>query len=300
MLLLSNAIILAAGGNNSGDLSSAELYNPQVGTWTATGSLSTARSLFSMVQLANGNVLAAGGDSITVLASAEVYNPLAGTWTATGPLAMARFSFQMVLLPNGNVLAAGGTGSTIANQGSTSMSAELYNPSSGIWTTTGSLAKGRTNFQMVVLSSGSVLAAGGQATPAILASAEIYSPTSGTWAATGDLNTAREDFRMVVLSNGNVLAAGGTTILPTGGVATVSSAEIYNPNTGTWTVTGSMNTARSDFEMVLLPNGNVLVADGEAANGATASAEVYNPTSGTWTSTGPLATGRVGFQMVLF
>ena len=61
---------------------------------------------------------------------------------------------------------------------------------------------------------------------------------------------------------------------------------------GTWTATGSLATARDDHTATLLPNGKVLVAGGVDDSGALASAELYDPASGTWTATGSLATAR--------
>ncbi len=56
-------------------LASAELYDPASGTWTATGSLATARYRHTATLLPNGKVLVAGGDdnSAVDLASAELY-----------------------------------------------------------------------------------------------------------------------------------------------------------------------------------------------------------------------------------
>ena len=268
-----------------------------------------------MVLLPDGDALAAGGiDNDAALASAEVYSPAAGTWAATGSLATARLVFQMVLLRNGNVLAAGGQDSS--GLGATPLaSAEVYNPAAGTWIATGTLTLPRTFFQMMLLPNGNVLAAGGRNPPNVagsgttpaLASAEVYNPAAGTWTATGALGSASETFAMVLLANGNVLAAGQGYLLSSQTTTTPATfqsfASVYNPASGTWTATGAFDTPRILFQMVLLPNGNVLAAGGQSQppNGDSplASAEIYNPTAGTWTTTGPLTTPRASFEMVL-
>jgi hypothetical protein len=59
--LLPNGKVLVAGGFNGGFLSSAELYDPASGTWSATGSLNTARTRHTAMLLPNGKVLVEGG-----------------------------------------------------------------------------------------------------------------------------------------------------------------------------------------------------------------------------------------------
>jgi len=122
-------VLIVGGLTGSGGnvvVSSAELYNPATGTFTVTGSLTTARFVHTATLLSNGQVLIAGGQATlngNSLSSAELYNPTTGTFKSTGNMTTARDDHTATLLPNRQVLITGGWGS-----GSALASAELYSP----------------------------------------------------------------------------------------------------------------------------------------------------------------------------
>jgi hypothetical protein len=101
------------------------------------------------------------------------------------------------------------------------------------------------------------------------------------------MNTARERHTATLLPDGRVVVAGGYSL--SGGY--LASAEAYDPSTGAWSPTGSLNAARSEHTATLLPNGYVLVVGGYNGD-YLASAELYDPVSGAWSTTGDLNTGR--------
>jgi N-acetylneuraminic acid mutarotase len=287
--LLPNGMVLVAGGEDSGgsftSLASAELYDPASETWSATGSLATARQLHTATLLPNGKVLVAGGFNNRVqngLASAELYDPASGTWTATSSLGAPRFFHTATLLPNGTVLVAGGE-DTNGSLGSV----ELYDPANGTWTATGSLATARAIHTATLLPNGKVLVTGGVGSGSSLASAELYDPASGIWTGTGNLGAPRYFHTATLLPNGKVLVAGGE-----GTGSPSASAELYDPASGTWTGTGNLGAARYSHTATLLPNGKVLVSGGESNGISLASAELYDPASETTTATGSLTTAR--------
>jgi hypothetical protein len=110
-LLPNGKVLVAGGGDGNSFLASAELYDPASGTWTATGSLNTARYFHTATLLPNGKLLVAGGgDGNSVFASAELYDPASGTWSTTGSLVFGRLVHTATLLPDGRVLIAAGEG----------------------------------------------------------------------------------------------------------------------------------------------------------------------------------------------
>jgi hypothetical protein len=223
--LLPNGMVLIAGGSGTGGLSdflsSAELWNPTNGQFSATGRMAAGRIYHTATLLENGVVLIAGGyggNTGDGLYSAEIYNPTSGAFTPVGNLAHNRYSHTATLLYDGTVLIDGGTTSAGVVD-----SAEIFSPISLTFGSTGTPITPRANHAAVSLSDGTVLIAGGllESTGLIL-SAEIYNPASRLFSATSNMLTARSTFDPVVLNDGSVFIAGG------GAVGTeTANAEIY-------------------------------------------------------------------------
>lgn len=91
-----------------------------------------------------------------------------------------------------------------------------------------------------------------------------------------------------LLPNGKVLIAGGLSIGVDGTFGLpVSSAELFDPATETFSGTGAMSAARASHTATLLNNGTVLVA-----GGLNATAEVYDPATGAFTQVGNMVAER--------
>ena len=288
--LLPNGKVLVAGGYAPIIiyLSSVELYGSTTGTWVDTGSMGTARVGHTATLLQNGKVLVAGGKDYGICSyggcfphyssSAELYDPATGTWDNTGSFTVLLghgTGFTATLLSNGKVLVAGGHNILGALS-----SAELYDPTTGTWTSAGSMATARWYHTATLLPNGKILVAGGiDNTDGITSSAELYDPATGIWENTGSMAVARREPSATLLPNGEVLVAGGWK--GGGDSGYLASAELYDPATGTWDNTGMMVAPRSSHTATLLQNGKVLVAGGGYYSHGTgtlpALAELYTP-----------------------
>lgn len=249
--------------------------------WSATASMSEARSGHTATLLADGTVLVAGGGFVqdtsgnsTAPASAELYDPATGTWTATGNMNQPRAGHTATLLLDGRVLVTGGW-TRYADR----RSAELYDPATRTWSATGATSLLHDGGTATLLLDGTVLLAGGGSAE----SAELFHPASGSWSDAGRMIGQRVHHAATLLSDGKVLVVGGYGSPSFDAPDRLASAELYDPGTGTWTAAGSMNEPRAWITALVLRDGRVLVAGGEVH---ITSAELYDPASRTWTPTG--------------
>ena len=215
----------------------------------------------------------------------------AGTFAPTGAMTTPRWGHTATMLPNGKVLVAGGIAGGDPVDGTTVLlaSAELYDPSAGAFTPTGSMLTARWQATATLLADGRVLIAGGS--NALPGSAEIYDPSSGAFTAAGDMvaNTYWWVKDAPLLPDGRVFVAGYPT------------AEIYDPTTGVFTAAAPYLTgAPSILEAVtLLADGRVLLTgavnicyEPQCAVPGTGGAEIYDPVADAFS----MATGLSGWN----
>lgn len=253
-----------------------QLWDPRSAGLTSTGPMIDSRQNFLATILTDGRVLVAGGfgSEGVVYGTAELFDPKPGSWAATGTMTTTRGLGAMVRLADGRVLVAGGVRLGSIPQAS----AELYDPGAGTWAATGSMAVARQDETATLLVDGRVLVVGGSSDGTVaLASGEVYDPATGRWTTVGEMSTPRDGHTATRLPDGRVLVAGGQGKPDAlGNAAPLSSSEIFDPMTGTWTTTVPMTTARAGHAAALLQDGRVLVVGGFGPEGPLNSVEIYS------------------------
>jgi N-acetylneuraminic acid mutarotase len=299
----------ACGGSDISEAPPVFLSSPQ-GTRVAALAMTTPRANAAAIRLLDGRVLICGGTATGqvggVLSSAELYDPATQSFTPTGSMTVQRAGQTITLLKDGRVLLTGG----VQNAGYRSelASAEIYDPSSGAFSATGSMSTPREGHTATIMRDGTVLIAGGSDNGIhTLGTAEIYYPASGTFNLTGSLNQPRVAHVAALLGTGKVLIAGGGRGGMPGNYISYDTAEMYDPNTGNFSpMSAHMKNDRVGAAAVRLSDGRVLIVGGKsgrvlmsrAPNLASLTplntAEIYDPESNSF-----IATGNMGAQHYL-
>jgi hypothetical protein len=221
-----------------------------------------------------------------------------GVFVPTGSLSVPRSRHCAALLPNGKVLIVGGEQHT--SQPYPQATAEVYDPVTGAFSPTGSMVGLWFAHSATLLPSGEVLVIGIGAGGA---NSELYNPISGTFRAT--TGSPRGYMAPVLLPNGKVLTTGGgATWSVRVAIRGYYVADLYNPNSQTFSPTGTMSYARGGHTATLLSTGKVLVAGGfgdffDYPDDAIAFAELYDPITGSFGYTHDMNSGRVGHTATL-
>jgi hypothetical protein len=293
-LLPSGTVFIAGGNDGTSAVASAEIYDPRTATFSATGSMTATRAHHTATLLGSGKVLIAAGDvNSRALGSAELYDPAAGKFAPTGSTTDARDGHTASLLGDGRVLLTGGYRTHLYTPSAPIPeldTAELYDPSTGTFSVTGTMTMPRALHAATLLPNGTVLIVGGEGSEVggrSLASAELYDPKAGTFSAIGNMASARIEPTATLLGNGKVLVTGGYD-----GTSFVVGAELYDPATGRFEASSNMTVGRYVFTATLLSDRQVLMVAGYTDSAFLSSAELYNQTTGKFTATGSLTVER--------
>jgi hypothetical protein len=280
-VLVAGGITRSAEDGTTQGTSTAELYDPESGTWSRTGPMTQERTGHQATLLADGRVLVTGGSTEYIpRATAEVYDPGTGSWFPLASMGTVRSGHSATLLPDGTVLVSGGFDSVHI----TAATAEVYDPVSNTWSPTGNMHMPRAGHVSTPLPNGKVLVTGSNGRPA---RAELYEPATGTWTAAGTrAESFREKHTATSLPDGRVLVAGGY-----GGtnsqLSVLETTEVYVPETDSWTSSSPLPEPRTGHSAVLLGNGRVLVVGGSTPKNAGAytpldTSVTFDPGTNTW------------------
>jgi hypothetical protein len=238
----------------------------------------------------------------TPVATPRATDPLPTHFTATGSMSVGRGpGTTATLLRDGRVLVAGGCSSATDTQACVhTATAEIYDPTSGTFTRTGSMTVERAGHTATLLRDGRVLITGGHHVSADpLASAELYDPSTGRFTPTGSMSTPREGSTAVLLKNGKVFVFGGAA----DGTALADFGELYDPSTGQFKRSTPTAVRHDSGTVTLLVDGRVLIAGGtgpvmdggavdEVFDAGATSAELYDPLTDTFSPAGAMVMPR--------
>jgi hypothetical protein len=253
--------VVAVGGERvGGPLNTGYRYDPGSNTWTADGSLNTARGYSAVVYIpGTSQFLIAGGISSTShfiddsTNTAELYSQTSNTWTSTGSMATHRWQHSLTVLNGGtHVLVAGGQSGHPAVPVA---SAEIFDSGAGTWASTGSMASTRYQFALLTIGT-SVLAVGGAPSAPW---AELFN--GSTWSAAADpLSPYRNNTSGIVLFNGTPLIVGGQNTVDAN--QSLALAATYSVGGNSWTSTTNFPVTSS----IALTSGGMTIVRTAAQN----------------------------------
>ncbi|HVF38471.1 MAG TPA: kelch repeat-containing protein [Gemmatimonadaceae bacterium] len=214
---LSDGRVLIAGGYNGDYLRSLEILDPSTKRFSRAGSLIEGRSGHTATVLSDGRVLFAGGVSSgwTFLKSAEIYDPRTDRSEPVGSMSVSREGHTATLLADGRVLIVGGHSGRRPNV-QVYEAAELFNPLTRKFETTGALGTARHKHDAIKLTDDRVLVIGGadRSDRVHFSFTEIYHPKSAAFSPGPSM------------ANKRYKIAGTSVLLPGGDVLVTSGAEV--------------------------------------------------------------------------
>ena len=245
-------------------LISAEIFDPETGISTQTGDLTASSREDRGILLPDGRVLILPWMGRFPI---EMYDPHSGRFDDVAIVPWSIGPRTATLLPNGEVFLT------------SYLQAGVFDPTKGAFSATFAMYPTRVGHSATLLKDGRVLIVGGYSGSAedrMVGRNLIYDPTSKALSEAGNLQFDRTNHKAVLLQGGRVLIAGG---LKADGQTSVRTAEIYDPETNTFSPAGT--SAMNPMAALLLPSGTVFLI--HRLNGDIV---LYDPATHTFAPTG--------------
>jgi N-acetylneuraminic acid mutarotase len=257
-------------------LGSVEVYDPASDTWTAKSEMPTAREGLS-TSVVNGKIYAIGGIEsssatymqVETFSTVEEYDPTTDTWTTKSPMPTAR-GFHSASVVDGKIYIIGG--SPIRPKYNQILTVEVYDPATDTWSQKGDMPEPRAAGSGSVVD-GRIYLFGGYGGEQRV---DEYDPLTDTWTTKSEMPTARRALSSSVL-DGKIYVIGGYV---RGGQTSpgVTTVEVYDPATDTWTTAPDMPTGRLGLRSCVV-DGKMYVIGGASSfkKPAYGTVEVFSP-----------------------
>jgi hypothetical protein len=264
--------VLAAGGTTMTSAAPGEIFTSP--SWAKVNNTAVERSSHVAVPLATGGVFLAGGFAVTgtPLASAMIFES-SGTGTPVGALTFNR-AHSAAAVSGSRVLVIGGVDST------PTAVTDLYDPAIGTVVRGADAPVARWGGAAIAIGGGRVVYTGGQDNSgAPTKEVSIWNPDGGWSSTLATLGTPRTKHQLAPLPDGGFLVIGGRSVS-----APTNAVELLTATANGVAVTPGppMKSARAEFGVAVLPNGNVLVVGGSATPPHAELFDFTLPNGGNW------------------
>ncbi|MEA5083154.1 MAG: kelch repeat-containing protein [Lachnospiraceae bacterium] len=177
-------------------------------------------------------------------------------------------------------------------------SVEVYDPSTDVWITLAPMpiAQGSPQIEVIDGKLYTIGSVDSDADSDLLSSTEEYDPSTDTWTILASMSTPRHGFETEVIG-GKIYAIGGLEEQRTDGFPPkLSSVEVYDPSTDTWTTVSYMSTPRYSFQTEVIYGKIYAIGGlGPIDSYPLSSVEVYDPSIDTGTPLSSMSEARYYF-----
>lgn len=252
-LLDNDSVVLIVGGTDGfNGYATMEIFDPELQTFTIVEN-ELLRKRFdqtaNIVEIEGKSrvLITSGFDGFQTIPYAVFYNPadetlsdFSGNQELENPLTIGRLAHTSTSLADGRVLIAGGFSGT-SESGKATDICEIFNASAQEpFSVIDSLDQARSGHAAVRLDDERVLLIGGiDETLEILDSVEIFDPLSDTFSPFKSLFNQRTVPAATLLQDGSVLVSGGNSSSNLFDPMPVSTAELYDPVTESFSIIGA-------------------------------------------------------------